>query len=78
MLHVLRARYGRNWSERIRVIYAGDDDTDEDAFNALAGMGITFRVAGTAEMSPRATRHIPNVESVEALLRWLAQRPEGE
>ena len=44
----------------------------------LAGMGITFRVAGSAEMSSRATRHIPNVESVEALLRWLAQRPEGE
>ncbi|MEE8314403.1 MAG: bifunctional alpha,alpha-trehalose-phosphate synthase (UDP-forming)/trehalose-phosphatase [Myxococcota bacterium] len=78
VLHVVRARYGQNWSERIRVIYAGDDDTDEDAFNALAGMGITFRVAGSAEMSTRATRHIPNVESVEALLRWLAQRPEGE
>jgi trehalose 6-phosphate synthase/phosphatase len=32
VIHVLRARHGPAWSESLRVIYVGDDDTDEDAF----------------------------------------------
>jgi trehalose 6-phosphate synthase/phosphatase len=78
VLHVVRSRYGRTWSERIRVIYAGDDDTDEDAFHVLSGMGITFRVGGTSQLSAQATRHLPNVEAVGALIRWLARRSGGE
>jgi hypothetical protein len=31
VLHILRPRYGPAWSESVRVIYVGDDHTDEDA-----------------------------------------------
>jgi trehalose 6-phosphate synthase/phosphatase len=74
VLHLLRAREGPAWSERVSVVYVGDDDTDEDAFRALVGLGITFRV-GRAERPTLAARRLPDVEAVETLLRWLANRP---
>ena len=73
VLHILRARYGPAWSERVRVIYVGDDQTDEDAFRLLAGLSITFRV-GPAHTPTQATRRLPDVRSVEALLSWLGRR----
>lgn len=30
-IYILRTAFGFDWSERIRIIYAGDDVTDEDA-----------------------------------------------
>lgn len=30
-IYILRTAFGVDWSERIKIIYAGDDDTDEDA-----------------------------------------------
>jgi trehalose 6-phosphate synthase/phosphatase len=74
VLHVLRSQYGVGWSERVRVLYVGDDDTDEDAFAALAGLGMTFRV-GVGARPSRASRLLPNVAAVRALLEWIAQRP---
>ena len=74
VLHILRCLYGRAWSERVRVIYVGDDQTDEDAFRFLAGLAITFRV-GKAETLTAAGRRLPNVDAVRTLLEWLARRP---
>jgi trehalose-phosphatase len=77
VLHVLRERYGPAWSEEWRVVYVGDDDTDEDAFRLLQGLGITFRV-GRAERPTLATHRLPNVAAVETLLRFVAGRaPAG-
>ncbi len=73
VLHILRARYGPSWSESVRVIYIGDDVTDEDAFRFLAGLAMTFRV-GAADKLTAARRRLPNVGSVETLLEWLACR----
>ena len=67
---VLRQRYGPAWSESVRVIYLGDDQTDGDAFRVLSGLGITFRV-GSANRPTLATRQLPNVAAVHALLDWL-------
>ena len=72
-LHVLRERWGPNWSEKVRVIYVGDDQTDEDAFRFLAGLASTFRV-GSAQTPTAASRRRPNVEAVRKLLEWLAGR----
>jgi trehalose 6-phosphate synthase/phosphatase len=72
-LHVLRARHGPAWSDEVRVVYAGDDDTDEDAFRALQGLGVTFRV-GRAERPTLASHRLPGVAAVETLLRWVAER----
>jgi trehalose 6-phosphate synthase/phosphatase len=74
VLHVMRQRYGPAWSETVRVIYLGDDDADEDAFRVLAGLGSTFRV-GVADSLTLADRRLPNVQAVQALLEWLADRP---
>ena len=73
VLHVLRARYGPAWSESVRPLYVGDDETDEDAFRVLSGLGITFRV-GSPDLPTLASRSLPNVDSVKALLQWLARR----
>jgi trehalose 6-phosphate phosphatase len=74
VLHVLRERHGPAWSEEWRVVYVGDDDTDEDAFRILQGLGITFRV-GRAERPTLASRRLPNVAAVETLVRFVAERP---
>ena len=73
VLHILRSRYGPSWSEDVRVIYVGDDRTDEDAFRFLAGLAMTFRV-GPADTITAATRRLPNVDAVAALLEWLGSR----
>lgn len=74
VLHVLRTRFGPAWSEALRVIYAGDDATDEDAFRALSGLAVTFRV-GAWERGTRASRQLANPEAIRILLEWLAERP---
>ena len=73
VLHVLRSLHGRAWSESVEAVYVGDDETDEDAFRALQGLGVTFRV-GRAERPTFATHRVPNVAAVEQLLRWIASR----
>lgn len=30
-LYILREEFGENWAEKVKVIFAGDDTTDEDA-----------------------------------------------
>ncbi len=75
VLHVLRSAYGASWSEDVRTIYVGDDETDEDAFRVLSGLGITFRV-GSADVPTRASHQLPNVARVQALLEWMAKRSE--
>lgn len=30
-IYILRTAFGVDWHERVRIIYAGDDATDEDA-----------------------------------------------
>ncbi len=76
VLHVLREKYGPGWSEWLRAIYAGDDETDEDAFRGLRGLGATFRV-GPATQPTRARRRLSDVAAVETLLRWIATRAPG-
>jgi trehalose 6-phosphate synthase/phosphatase len=73
VLHILRACYGPAWSENVRVIYVGDDHTDEDAFRFLSGLASTFRV-GSTEDTTAATRRLPDVNAVLALLEWLTRR----
>ncbi|MEZ4352046.1 MAG: bifunctional alpha,alpha-trehalose-phosphate synthase (UDP-forming)/trehalose-phosphatase [Myxococcota bacterium] len=76
VLHVLRERYGPGWSESVRAIYVGDDETDEDAFRALLGLGQTFRVGPPTEPT-RARRRLSGVGAVQTLLRWIAGRRPG-
>jgi trehalose 6-phosphate synthase/phosphatase len=74
VLHLLRTCHGPTWSERVRVVYVGDDQTDEDAFELLAGLATTFRV-GPAHTPTSATLRLADVDAVQALLDWLSRRP---
>ena len=76
VLHILRARYGPSWSDQTRVVYVGDDQTDEDAFRFLSGLAMTFRV-GPADTLTSASHRLPDVNAVEALLEWLGTRPHA-
>ena len=76
VLHVLRERFGLAWSENVRVIYVGDDQTDEDAFRFLGGLAMTFRV-GAADTPTAAAHRLPNVPAVQALIDWLSRRPKA-
>lgn len=76
VLHVLREKYGPAWSEHVRVIYVGDDQTDEDAFRFLAGLAMTFRV-GSADTPTAASRRLSDVPAVRALIDWLGRRPRA-
>ena len=37
-IYILRTAFGVDWSERIRIVFAGDDVGDEDAIVALKGL----------------------------------------
>lgn len=76
VLHILRERYGPAWSDSVRVVYVGDDQTDEDAFRFLAGLSLTFRV-GASETLTAAAHRLRNVDDVGALLAWLGSREES-
>lgn len=46
-IYILRTAFGVDWSERIKIIYAGDDVTDEDAMMVsslweMFGLGFGF------------------------------------
>ncbi|XP_015372030.1 PREDICTED: alpha,alpha-trehalose-phosphate synthase [UDP-forming]-like [Diuraphis noxia] len=70
-LYILRTAFGLNWSERTRIIYAGDDVTDEDAMQALKGMAATFRVAQSKIVKTSAERRLPSTDSVLTMLKWI-------
>lgn len=53
---------------RAVILYAGDDATDEAAFAALKGRGVTVRVGGRRGLADYA---VENVRGLHALLRWL-------
>jgi trehalose-phosphatase len=59
-------------------VYVGDDTTDEDAFEALAGWGEGVRV-GAAGTPTRASGRLPGSESLpEFLAAWLRETDSGE
>ncbi|MCO5175632.1 MAG: trehalose-phosphatase [Thermomicrobiales bacterium] len=57
----------------ILPIYIGDDDTDEDAFRALAGRGIGIKV-GPANAVTQAIGHLDSCEAVRDMLTYWAGR----
>jgi trehalose 6-phosphate synthase/phosphatase len=73
-IYILRALYGNNWPQSVKVIYAGDDVTDENAFRALSGLAVTFRVAADASVVSEASHRLSSVSAVEALLRFIVRK----
>ena len=55
-----------------RVIYVGDDETDEDAFQALGSNSLGVRV-GPARLVTHADYRVDGPDDVKRFLGWLAQ-----
>ena len=70
-LYILRTAFGVDWAERIRIVYAGDDITDEDAILALKGLAYTFRIVNSHFTKTMADRRLPSTDSVLTLLKWV-------
>ncbi|ODN04256.1 Bifunctional trehalose-6-phosphate synthase/phosphatase [Orchesella cincta] len=70
-IYILRTSFGVDWHERVRIIYAGDDVTDEDAIQALKGMAVTFRVTPSHTVRTLADRRLPSTDSVLMMLKWV-------
>lgn len=55
-------------------IYVGDDITDEDAFRALAGVGLTIIVRDRESRRTAADYAVADTDEVRRLIDWLAAR----
>ncbi len=55
------------------AVYLGDDETDEDAFGAVAPLGFGVRV-GSGDRPTRARARLPGVPAVEEFLALWAER----
>jgi len=69
--YILKSAYGPDWNQKVRVIYAGDDSTDEDALKILKTTGATFRVTTNPTLKTYADMRIPDTDSVLTLLKWV-------
>ena len=69
----IRDALRRTSGDRLMVVYIGDDWTDEHAFEALVGQGLTISVGDRVPAS-RAAYRVADVAAVRQLLRALAAR----
>ena len=60
-IYILRSAFGVNWSRDIRIIFAGDDLTDEDAMKALKGLAYNFRVVNSGLVQTMADHRYPDI-----------------
>ncbi|XP_017478821.1 PREDICTED: probable trehalose-phosphate phosphatase C [Rhagoletis zephyria] len=72
-LLILKNKFGSNWAEDIKVIFAGDDNTDEDAMRALQGSGKSFRISADPAIQTYADFRLPRQDLVEQLLKWISK-----
>ncbi|EAT37307.1 AAEL010684-PA [Aedes aegypti] len=70
---ILKSNFDRNWETR-KVIFAGDDTTDEDVMIVIKGFGRSFRVSNDANVQTNADFRIPSVKSVFYMLKWIEQK----
>lgn len=70
-LLILRTEFGEDWVNKVKVIFAGDDTTDEDAMRALKGKGLSFRVSANPEIETHADFRVPSTKTVSLLLQWI-------
>jgi len=73
-IYILRTMYGVDWSERVRIVFAGDDSSDEDAMKVLRGIACTFRVTSSPSVRTAANFRLANPDSVLTMMKWVERR----
>lgn len=73
---ILEKQFDADWATKLKIIYAGDDTTDEDAMKMLSGIGKTFRVSELPTLKTYANFQIKTPEEVGYLLQWLQSNYE--
>nr|XP_014089059.1 trehalose-phosphate phosphatase B [Bactrocera oleae] len=66
---ILEKHFEADWAKKLKIIYVGDDTTDEDAIKVLHGLGKTFRVSELPTLKTYANYQIKTVEEVGWLLK---------
>ncbi|XP_049534582.1 uncharacterized protein LOC125950536 [Anopheles darlingi] len=74
--YILGTSYDPSWRQR-KVIFAGDDTTDEDVMQMIKGSGRSFRVTKDKALVTNADYKIPSVDAVYHLLKWIEARIAG-
>ncbi|KAF4532499.1 hypothetical protein B566_EDAN003075 [Ephemera danica] len=69
-IYILRTMYGVDWSERVRIVYAGN----EDAMQALQGIACTFRVDSSPAVRTAANFRLAGPDAVLTMLRWVEKQ----
>lgn len=69
--YILEAKFGADWPNNVKVIFAGDDTTDEDAMEALQGKGISFRVHKSPDIKTFADYRLQSVDQILIMLKWI-------
>lgn len=73
----LRDQWAQRTSREPMTVYLGDDLSDEDAFHALRGKGLTVRV-GSGPRSSAAARWVTDTQAVQRFLTALARGGQTE
>merc|ERR1711915_660608 len=68
---ILKNAFGTDWSKGLKILYVGDDVTDEDVKKALKGLAVSFRVADSNLTQTSADQRLPDIQSVVSLLLWV-------
>nr|AFS17321.1 trehalose-6-phosphate phosphatase [Belgica antarctica] len=72
--YILSHNFGEEWRSTTKVVFAGDDTTDEDVCEILKGVGVTFRVTADPNLPTKATYRVPSTRSITTLLNWIDQK----
>lgn len=71
-LLILNKNFGNDWPTKTKVIFAGDDTTDEDAMKLLQGTGAkTFRIAADPKFETYADFRLPSQNLIPELIKWI-------
>lgn len=68
---ILEKHFDADWAKNLKIVYCGDDTTDEDAMKMLHGIGKTFRVSELPTLKTYADYQIKTVEEVGWVLKTI-------
>ncbi|KAL5280476.1 hypothetical protein ACFFRR_004450 [Megaselia abdita] len=74
---ILEKHFGEDWRNTLKkIIYIGDDTTDEDAMKQLFGIAKTFRVSELPNLKTYGNFQLKTPDDVSYVLKWLQSNYE--